>query len=407
MMIGTRYGEIRQGGARQGWARRGWAGQGGAGRGRARRGNAGQGRAWLGAAGQGKRFSFYEEAAMNIESNTTELATITVTAIEGLSDFEHNLAEFRARFDGVVYDMTDPEQVRQARSDRLEIGRIISALDKRHRALKEPLLDATRAVDGRRKEIKDEMIAIQTRIKAQIKEYEAIAQRRKDAFESRLRSIRDLALSPLEFDSPSADIRSRIKATENVAIGDDWEEYRADAALARTETLDSLNAALPVAEKREQEAEELERMRLEIKEKARKEREERIAREASEKAKRAAEAAAREAAEAKERKIAAEREHAERKVQEALEHARAAEREAQVAAQRERERIEAERRAIAEEEARQRAAEAERKARLEHRQRIHTEAKRSLIAAGINDAVADQIIELVRDGAVAHVKIDY
>jgi hypothetical protein len=91
---------------------------------------------------------------------------------------------------------------------------------------------------------------------------------------------------------PSADIQARIQEAKSVVLDDSWQERAAEAGVAKDSTIQQLEASLAVAQKREHEAAELERLRKEAEEKARLEREETIRREAAEQAKRDAEAKA-------------------------------------------------------------------------------------------------------------------
>ena len=70
---------------------------------------------------------------------SAQIQAVPKTDIVEFDEFAGKLAEFRQRYDGVVYDLAVPEQEKQARSDRYAIGKVVSALDAKHKELKEPL----------------------------------------------------------------------------------------------------------------------------------------------------------------------------------------------------------------------------------------------------------------------------
>lgn len=362
---------------------------------------------------------------------------VSSTALAQFDEFEQRLQEFEGEYGDVVYDLTDPEQDRRARSDRLRVAKVISALDARHREVKSPLLEATRLVDGRRKAIKDRLAGVRDHIKDQIDAHEQREADRIEALAKRVEDIRQYAAeepSHLESLAPPA-LLDRIRPVDGVELDDSWQEFKSEAALAQTETLRKLKDALEVATRREDEAAELARLRAETEARERADREERIRQEAEEKAKREAEEAAQRAIEEERAKVAAaeaaqraaereQREVKERAAREAKEAEQAAadareqakraqEATAKEAARLERERIEAQRAAEEQVEAKRLAAEEKKKARREHRAKIHGEAKASLVdvlgQTGLHDleSASKWIVEAIRDGHVAHVLIEY
>ena len=358
---------------------------------------------------------------------TVEIVLREENVLAHFSEFEQSLAKFRDDYGSRVYDLSDPGQDKAARSDRLAIGRVIAALDRKHKEVKEPLLTATRLVDGRRKEIKDQLLEVQDHIKAQIEAHEQREQDRIDAIHACIGNIRELTNFSESPDSVA--ISKRLTYARAVMLDDSWQEFRADAALARTEVIEALESMLAERLEAEAEAAELTRLRAEAEAKERLEREERIAREAAEAAKREAEElAAREAGRVEREKIEAaaaaqkaldeaaakaKREQDEanaaaaKAVADAQAKAQAAEMAAAQAAADERARIEREQAEQARKAEQERKADEARKAKRQHRAKIHSEAKAALIEHGIADDTATLVVELIRDGKVAHVAIAY
>ncbi len=340
-----------------------------------------------------------------------ELVAATRNAIAEFDPFEAELAEFRERYDGVVYDLDDEAQNKQARSDRHAIGKVISKLDSQHKAIKGPLLDVTRELDGVRKVLKDGFLEVQGRIKSQIEAHEAKEQARINDIAQRIEDIR----MQLAFDAmrppTAAELSSVIEAVQAIPIDDSFDEWKGSALLAKTETVEALEKLLADRQKYEAEQAELERLRAEKEQRERAEREARIAAEAADRAKREAEAAAEKARLDAERKVAEERGRAERERQEAAEKAEreltAANRRAERAADQERGRIEREQEEAERKAAAERAAEEARKAKQKHRAKIHIAIADALIDNGLADEQASVVIEAVKDGNIPHMQIVY
>ena len=113
-------------------------------------------------------------------TNTAELLpAITSTEVVEFRQFGKNLSEYKALYEGIVYDLTVPEQDKQARSDKLAIGKVIAQLDTVHKDIKAPLKERVDLLDGERKRIKDQLLTLQDGIKSQISDHEAALKRYK------------------------------------------------------------------------------------------------------------------------------------------------------------------------------------------------------------------------------------
>lgn len=240
----------------------------------------------------------------------------------------------------------------------------------------------------------------------------------------RLDALRDKARQPLtEWEEAEA---ARIAAER---LAQEIEEAHADALMAhalylKAKELESREAELARIEAERLAKEEAEREATRQKEEAerlereRKEREERIAREAAERARREAEEAAARAVAEAERKEREAREAAERAERDRIaSEARAkAEQDAAVKAAEERARVEAERierdrlakEAAAAAEQKRLADEAAKKAAdVEHRHKVNQEALAGLVAAGMTEAKAKEIIKAIAGGLVPHISVKY
>lgn len=302
------------------------------------------------------------------------------TAVAEFNQFEHDLAEYKARYESVVYDLTIPEQDKQARSDRLAIGKKIAELDRVHKTVKEPLKAKVDLLDGERKRIKDGLLAIQDGIKSQIEEHEAAIKAAAAELLRRASAIYELA----QFDSPPTSdvVRDRIATLNAIVIDESFGEQQGYAALNKERAMTTLEPMLLGLEAQEKAAAEAEQARIAAEQKEREEREARIAAEAAEKA--TQEAAAAIAKAEQDAKDAAAR--AEQQAKDAAEKAERDKREAVAAA----------------EAKAKRDAEAAEKARLNsvEKERIKTELREAnkKHCAGINNAAVDA---LIREGELS------
>lgn len=345
-------------------------------------------------------------------SNVAEVMEVeTSTGIVEFNAFEAQLAEYKAQYKDIVYDLSEPEQEKQAKSDKLAIGKTIAQLDRAHKEVKSPLKAKVDLLDGERKRIKDGLLEIQGDIKSQLDEHAAAIA----AIEAELLRRASAILELAEFDEPptSPVVSDRLEKLRATVIDESYGDMQGYAALNKEKAAQILEPMLAGLVAQEKEAAEAERLRLEEEENARIAREEKIAKDATEKAEReaqerieqerqakeAAENAATEAKAAAERKAKEAAERAERDKAEAVERAK---REAKEAA----EKLEAKRLADIEKE---RVDTEKREANKKHRSKINNAAVGAIIKAidSIDEDQAKEIITLIAQGKVPAVQINY
>ena len=341
------------------------------------------------------------------------------TAIVEFSKFEADLSAYRQRYEGVVYDFGDKKQEKQARSDRLAIGKTISALDAIHKEIKAPLQEKISLLDGERKRIKDGLRDVQGGIKAQIEAHEEKLRQHEERIATRIATIAGTAIFA-EAEPSLADIKLNIERLRSMIVDEETFEHRyGDAAVAKLKATETLNKLLEEAQEREEAAAEAERQRLAQEEEERK---------AAEEARQAELARIQEEARARAEREAAEKLEAERTArivaeqkakqaaQEAADAAARAEENARIAAERaaEEERAKAAAKAAAEEEARlQReaeaaAVEARRKANIEHRRQVNSAAAHALSSVpGMNMELSQAVVKAIAHGLVPNITINY
>lgn len=301
-----------------------------------------------------------------------------------------------------------------------QVSRSKTAVEKPGRDYLKRLKEQPKVVEAELRRFVTECDQLRDEVRRPLTEWEDAEKARTEALQQRLVDLRALSdvIDTAGNYLPSADIQARILEAKSVVLDDSWQERAAEAGVAKDSTIQQLEASLVIAQKREHEAAELDRLRKEAEEKARLEREENIRREAAEQAKRDAEAKAQAEIDAAARRESEARAETERAEREKIEAQQKAEREAKAAAEKaeqeknaaiaaERRRQEeaesarlAEQKRIAEEEAR-------RAADKEHRRCINRQAIADLIESGLTQEMAEKALIAIASGKVSAVSIKY
>ena len=318
--------------------------------------------------------------------------------------------EIRAKLDEVkdaanfIPDVTTDEGYTKSKRVSLDVGKLLTALDKARKDKKAHYLEGGRQVDSQAKSIREELEQYQEPHKLAYKELDNLKKEREAARKAELESrVSEIAALPDNMrESHSDEIKMALESLQ-VEECLDFYEYTEQALKARNASKTALSEMFAAKLKAEAEAEELERLRKESEARAIKDREEAIKKEASAKADREkAEAVEREQLAkagqiaAEEAKIAAEKRAIEAEKQAKIDADNAAEaaRLAEVARQ-------------AQEAERVAAEEAKREANKKHVGNIRREAKEALIALGLNEKQAKEVVLAINSGGVPHVKINY
>lgn len=315
----------------------------------------------------------------------------------GLTDI---ITRIEAEARAIVADVTTAKGRDTIRSNAANVARAKTYLDGIGKDYVAKLKEMPKLVDGERKAMRDRLDALRDEVRQPLTQYEAAEAARIEAHQAGIQRLSGLT-DGLDY-APTEEIRRRLAEAEAVPMGEQWEEFAAEAASVHQTTLLRLQAALVLAEEQDRQrlAEEQARQEREAAERA--ERERRIAEEAAERARLAAETEARKQAEAVAKAAEAERLRLEREVIAAQK----AERDARLAAE-----AEARRQAeAAEAEAREKAA---RLADTEHRANVNRQAAGVIadaVAACQSDdasSIAKAIVTLIVRGGVPHVAITY
>lgn len=301
-----------------------------------------------------------------------------------------------------------------------KVARSKTALDDMGKDLVADLKKQTGAIDGERRTIRDRLDALKDEVRKPLTDWENAEKQRLADHEAAIARIAALAV----FDEPEPNVetvRARL-AEYNALPCRDWQEFAGRAERAADETGQKLNHALALADKRETERAELERLRREQAERDRKEHEARIAAEAAERARVEAEAKAKREADQAAARAEAERKRIEQEKADAVARAEKAEadrraaaekaerdaREAAEAAERDRQAaIEAERKRAADEQERLAVETAKREADKKHRAKINNEALSALLSVGVGEDLGKAIIAAVAKSEIPHMKMVY
>ncbi|WP_407223579.1 coiled-coil domain-containing protein [Enterobacter roggenkampii] len=297
-----------------------------------------------------------------------------------------------------VPDLTTAKGRARIASLAAQVSRSKTAVEKPGRDYLKRLKEQPKVVEAELRRFVTECDQLRDEVRRPLTEWEDAEKARTESLQQRLVDLRALAdvIDTVGNYLPSADIQARIQEAKSVELDDSWQERTAEAGVAKESTIQQLEASLAVAQKREHEAAELERLRKEAEEKARLEREEAIRREAAEQAKRDAEAKAQaeiDAAARREAEARAAVEKAEQEKNDAIAAERRRQEEAETA------RL-AEQKRIADEEAR-------RAADKEHRRTINRQAIADLIESGLSQEMAEKALIAIASGKVSAVSIKY
>lgn len=298
--------------------------------------------------------------------------------------FAHSIVKTKAAMEAVGKGLADEQKL------------IPKKIDESRRMLRETL-------DGWHDEVRKPLTDFETAEAARVAHHKA--------------EIARLIRSPSTVSS-AAEIRECLAGIEAIAIGPELEEFVADYAQSKDAAVRELRSKLAERERLDAEQAELTRLRREAEEQAARDRDERIRAAAAEAERERAEQAAAAELQRVEREAAAATARAEAQAQAERDAAARREQELRDAAEAERRRAE---------DAERRAAEAERRAKDEAKakaDRIAAEARRreedakrrtkvegaavaALVAGGIDEAVAHDVVALIARRAVPHVSIAY
>lgn len=229
-------------------------------------------------------------------------------------------------FDAVKAEVTGEVPDLTTRKGRERIASLAATVSKSKAAVEKPgrdylrrLKEMPKVVEAELREFVTKMDSLRDTTRQPLTDWEEAEQARKDKHVDGIQAIKDLAV--FEVTPTAARVADTITQLEMVAISDTWEEFLAEAAQVKDETLVKLRSLLAERTQYEAEQAELVRLRAEAEAQAQRDRDAEIARVAAEQARLHAEQQAQ-----------AERDAAARREQELLDQAAATQRAAAQAA---------------------------------------------------------------------------
>ncbi|MNJ45772.1 hypothetical protein D3C77_408820 [compost metagenome] len=365
-------------------------------------------------------------------SAQTELAVVppretALQVYQATNGLDPYLKHIRDEIDAFVPDVTTVKGRKAIASIAYTVARSKTLLDNLGKELVSELKELPKKIDAERKRMRDTLDIWQEEVRRPLNDWQAAEDARVDAHSN---AIAHLKLNAQDLDGITAeDLADRIAKVEAVALGETWEEFEAEAARAKDDSLKVLRTALGARQQYEAEQAELARLRAEAEAREKKDREERIAREAAEQATREAEAKAQREREAQAQRVRDEQAAAEKRENDLKLQAAEAERRAEQA---KREQLEAEQKAEQErQDAARREEEAAELARQDerrradaaaaeilrqqearerdeaHRRSINRAALEAFIAGGMPEACAKQAVTLIAQRKIPAITIQY
>ena len=319
------------------------------------------------------------------------------------------LAEIKKNNASIVFDYEDAADNKKARSYVHQLRKLKALTDKERKAAKAESLAYGRRVDAEAKTITveiEEMIAVHAEPLAEIEQREAL---RVAGIQERIAAMAT-APESVEYGDSSvlADILAVVKA---VAIDDSFAEFASEAAQVKDAAITRIEAVLAVTVKAEADAAELERLQRAELERQQKDREDQIRKDAADKAKADAEEARLKLEAEAEQKHRREIEASERReVELRLERETAKREKAEAEARTERIAKETEdrmNREAAEKDIAEKADAEKRRKNVERREVVNSEITEALQLNGLHEAGITLLIQLVSDGKVPHMEINY
>ncbi|MGX5220286.1 hypothetical protein ACVTMO_16840 [Pseudomonas segetis] len=320
-------------------------------------------------------------------------------------------------FDAVKAEVTGevPDLATQKGRDR--IASLAAKVSKSKKAVEKPgrdylsrLKEMPKVVEAELREFVTAMDALRDETRRPLTEWEEAEKARKAQHQAGIEHLRSTNTEGASAET----IASMIADLEEVFIGDDWQEFEAEAHRTKAASLEVLRAALAKQQKYETEQAELEDLRRQRAEQEQKDRDAKIAQEAADKARLDAEAEAkaeREASANRELELQLKAERAERERLEEQERTAMAALEAEARIENaERDAVlavELERQRQAAEKKRQDDEAAAREADQAHKAKINRAAMEAFMAGGMTEECAKKAVVLIAKREIPNVQINY
>ncbi len=196
----------------------------------------------------------------------TEIMEKATTAIAEYSPTAAALADLRARFADVVFDVTTTKGDKEARAARMELVKLRTSLETKRKELKAPALERSRMIDSEAKRIEAEILALETPIDRQIKAEEERRERERQAkAEAERRRVVEIqeridrvnAFPVRAAGKGSIVVEALLGDLVAIAVDETFAEFRPAAEDAHAQALATMRELLAAAQAHEEEARRL------------------------------------------------------------------------------------------------------------------------------------------------------
>lgn len=150
----------------------------------------------------------------------------------------------RAQADAAKFDISTPKGRTSIISVAVSVRDVKVKLDKAAAASKRPMQDKINDVNTANKALNEALTGVQAEIRDPVTAWENTEKARVFALKERLFEINTDGFSQ---DIASDDISAHIDTMRAIELGDDWQEFREDAAIAKDRVLNELSAILASA----------------------------------------------------------------------------------------------------------------------------------------------------------------
>jgi len=181
-----------------------------------------------------------------------------------------------------IPDVASEEGYEKSKRISLDVGKVLTNLEKARKAKKSHFLEGGRQVDAQAKAIVEKLELIQLPHKTAYKELDEMKKQREAERTEKLQAQVDNIKGLPAFLVAATSVEIKKAIDDLIDLGDiDYEEFTPQAERALDETLKALNDMFAKKDKAEKDAIELERLREEEEARKQKEREEKIAKDAA------------------------------------------------------------------------------------------------------------------------------
>ncbi|WP_282361280.1 hypothetical protein [Pseudomonas sp. PS01300] len=186
-----------------------------------------------------------------------------IYVLGGLKPF---LEHTRSQVCGEVPDLTTRKGRERIASLAAEVSRSKKAVENPGRDYLRRLKEMPKVVETELREFVTEMDKLRDEVRKPLNDWQAAEDARVDRHNS---AIAHLKLNAQDLDGITAeDLADRIAKVEAVSLGEQWQEFEAEAARAKDDSLKALRTALAARQQYESEQAELARLRREAEERA-------------------------------------------------------------------------------------------------------------------------------------------